>query len=304
MRVVIAFLVFISCPAFACLNTYEEEIMMMMHKSDPQERAEAIRKLEMEGKQHPSVENRNDLAVAYIIDGRYAEAAGILRAIEKEHPGLSRTASNLGTALELSGEYPEALRWIRQGITRNPGDHEGTEWLHAKILEAKIAIAKDPKWLDTHSVLGTDFGTEDRPHTPAALPADHLGKAISLEDAEKAMNYQLAERLKFVTSPDPVVASLYRSRADIAYLLGSFAAPDYYEAAKFFGMIDPLIERRIRQFKTDHKDDPVDPAGSQQTGRGNEASLRWWAAGTIVVTSLLAVGWFGLRRQGSLRNNG
>lgn len=302
MRLIIALLVFTSCPAFACLNTYEEEILMMMHKGDPQERAETIRKLEMTGKEHPSVENRNDLAVAYIIDGRYPEAAGILRSIEKEHPGLPRTASNLGTALELSGEYPEAIRWIREGIARNPGDHEGTEWLHAKILEAKMAIARDPKWLDTHNVLGVDFGMDDRPHTPVTLPADHLGKAIPLEEVEKAMNYQLAERLKFVTSPDLVVASLYRSRADIAYLLGSLDAPDYYEAAKFFGMMDPLIERRTKQFKADHEDDP-DPAGSQKTGRGNEASLRWWAAGMIVVTSLLAFGWFGFR-HGSRRPNG
>jgi hypothetical protein len=52
-------------------------------------------------------------------------------------------AANLGTALELLGNKEEALHWIREGIRRNPQSHEGTEWLHAKILEAKIAAQKD-----------------------------------------------------------------------------------------------------------------------------------------------------------------
>jgi hypothetical protein len=186
----------------------------------------------------------NDLGVAYIIAGKYAEAVALLTQLEQQHPGLSRTASNLGTALELSGKNSDALRWIVEGVARDPNDHHGTEWLHVKILEAKLALEQDPAWLETHSVLGMDFGSEVHPQPPAAPPR-------SFDDIETAIDYQLKERLKFVTAPDPLVASVYRTRADIAYLKKSPLAPDYYQAALFFGATDELTKRRAEQFLID-----------------------------------------------------
>jgi len=49
---------------------------------------------------------------------------------------------DLGTAYELAGKNEPALRWIREGLRRNPNSHKGTEWLHVKILEAKIEQEK------------------------------------------------------------------------------------------------------------------------------------------------------------------
>ena len=43
-------------------------------------------------------------------------------------------------------------------LKRNAQSHYGTEWLHELILEAKIALAYDPTWLQTHTVLRIDFG--------------------------------------------------------------------------------------------------------------------------------------------------
>lgn len=232
----------------------------------------------------PSIQSRNGLAVAYIISGKYEQAATILTNLEKEHPGISRTASNLGTALELSGNNAEALHWIEGGIARDPDDHQGTEGLHVKILEAKVALEKDPAWLETHSVLGADFGSETQSQMPFALRVDRLGRPNSLEEIEKAMDYQLRERLKFVTEPDPIVASLYRARADIAYLQKSPLTPDYYLASTFLGSKDGLTKRRAEQFLIEY------PAEDSRSKAVDVGSLRVWLVCTVVAALLLVAG--------------
>lgn len=85
---------------------------------------------------------RNDLASALIHTGDLRTAIQILEEIEKTNPGLYRTASNLGTAYELAGEPAKALDWIRKGIDRNPESHEGSEWIHVRILEKKVSGTK------------------------------------------------------------------------------------------------------------------------------------------------------------------
>lgn len=77
----------------------------------------------------------------------------------------------------------------------------GSEWLHAKILEAKIAQQKDADYFKKHSVLGFEapnIGTN-------VVVAGHTFSTKQITDA---IEYQLQERLQFVKPPDPAVASL------------------------------------------------------------------------------------------------
>src|SRR6185437_11772073 len=90
--------------------------------------------------------DRSDYSIALMYLGRSKEAVELLQALENERPGEYFIAANLGTAYELTGNNEEAARWIAEGIRRNPESHEGTEWLHLKILEAKIAQEKDPDY--------------------------------------------------------------------------------------------------------------------------------------------------------------
>lgn len=238
--------------SMACINSYEEELPYLMSRGNPEEIAATLERLQREHAKSPSIEVTTDLAVANIISGHYEVAVNLLRNLERSHPGLSRTASNLGTALELSGKNKDALHWIKEGVVRNPQDHEGTEWLHVKILEAKIALAEDPSWLLENNVLGVSFGTDSRPKVPTALPTDQFGKPLSLEKVEKAINYQLGERLKFVSAPDPLIGNIYFSRADIGYLSKTGYPPDYYSAALNFGAKnEALIKSRSAQYKAD-----------------------------------------------------
>lgn len=149
---------------------------------------------------------RNDYAVALVYSGRHLEAIVILLGIERDFPGKYATASNLGTAYELSGNLDEALKWISEGIKRNPGSHAGTEWLHVAILETKKKLKNDPHWLVSHSVLD-----------------GHQGRFRA--DKEKALEYQLNEWLNFVRSNDPVMYDLF---VQAARLTDNDAKRDYY----------------------------------------------------------------------------
>lgn len=137
-----------------------------------------------------------DYAVALIRLGRYAAAIEALEAFEAARPGVYETAANLGTAYELVGKLEEAALWIARGIERNPRSHAGTEWLHAAILHAKLKMRDDPSWLKTHSVIdGAQVGQRE------------AGEIV------RAIDYQLGERLQFVSAPDAVVCDLFYQAA-------------------------------------------------------------------------------------------
>jgi tetratricopeptide (TPR) repeat protein len=145
--------------------------------------------------------DRSDYSIALMYLGRSQEAVALLQTLEKEQPGKYFIAANLGTACELAGNNEEAARWIAEGIRRNPKSHEGTEWLHLKVLEAKIAQQKDSNYFKTHTVLNL---------TPQEIRGNTLLGEEKLHPAEmeEAIQHQLTERMQFVKPPDPAVASL------------------------------------------------------------------------------------------------
>ena len=133
-----------------------------------------------EAKTTPDLEHLTELAILLMYQGRHARAVQLLLALERRWPGHHETAANLGTALELSGHDAPALAWIRLGIRRNPDEHFGTEWLHARILESKLASVKDPSRLTSQSIAGVRFGEATVPPLPAALAAvSALGQSCS-----------------------------------------------------------------------------------------------------------------------------
>lgn len=138
----------------------------------------------------------NEYATALIFTGDYKAAIKVLKRQESRFPGRYQTATNLGTAYELAGDPKAALRWISEGVERNPESHRGTEWLHVLILEAKLHQAKEATWLERNFIL------QERVANPQPdAPANFL--------FIKAITVQLAERLQFVSAPDPVVSSLF-----------------------------------------------------------------------------------------------
>src|SRR3954471_9876894 len=140
--------------------------------------------------------NRNDYAIGLIYLGDYDEAISLLQSLEKERPNEYSTAANLGTAYELAGKNYLALKWIQEGVRRNPASHKGSEWVHVELLRAKIEQGKNAKYFDTHSVLNLD----PKVIIAGAKTATISGKERTLEEIRDAIHYQLRERMKFVKS--------------------------------------------------------------------------------------------------------
>lgn len=175
----------------------------------------------------PSLDNA--YAVTLMRLGLFDEALQVLEKAERRWPNHYATAANLGTSYELSGQLDRARDWIAEGIRRNPGSHSGTEWLHVEILDASIQLAREPAFLDSHSVLGLDFG---KAGTPKPVAEDVALKSI------QALEYQLRERVSFVKPPDAVVGDLFfdlgnlavsrqtPQQAVVAYRLAQIYAPD------------------------------------------------------------------------------
>jgi hypothetical protein len=181
-------------------------------------------------------DNENNLGVLLVYQGKYAAAIRYFLSIERRYPGRAQTAANLGTALELAGRDALALRWIRLGIRRDPDEHVGTEWLHVRILEAKLAAAHDPTILAKRSIAGLNFDDEVVPRVPASI--SHEGHALIMEPHKiaEALKYQLTERMGFVAPRDPVVANLLHDWALLHLAGGSLeTANAAFDAAITYG---------------------------------------------------------------------
>lgn len=128
-------------------------------------------------------------AVTLILKQEYELAIQKLVELEQAYPNRYETSTNLGTAYELIGDIDNALLWIKKGIELNPHSHDGTEWLHYKILEAKKKIENNPNFLVNSSIF--DISN------------------IDTYDGIKALTYQLEERTKLIQPPNKVIADLY-----------------------------------------------------------------------------------------------
>lgn len=158
----------------------------------------------------------------------------LLQFLERKYPGRYESAANIGTAYELMGRNEDALKWISEGLKRNPADHYGTEWLHVHILKAKLG--RVPKPGPGRSILNLDFGTELVPQRPARLPVGNSGESLSLIELGLGLRYQLLERIGFVAAPDPIVAGLLLDWANLELLAGAVESADVlYDAASRYG---------------------------------------------------------------------
>lgn len=159
---------------------------------------------------------RTNQAVQKIRSHQYLGAIEILNSVEQEVPGLYATATNLGTAYELAGQIEKAHHWIAKGIERNPKAHQGTEWVHLAILDAKLELKANPEWLEAHNVINLDAAKR------------------SNEEMMAAIEYQLEERLVFVKAPDPTVSSLFKTLGELYEKQDTEKAENYQRRALEF----------------------------------------------------------------------
>lgn len=202
-----------------------------------------IKRLDSLYKATKDLDYLSDKGLLLILLKRYDEAIRLYLEIEKIKPNKYSTASNIGTAYELIGQNENALKWIQKAVEINPKSHKHSEWIHVKILEAKI---KGEQFYNTTFLLNTDFGTE-------LMPKSNLNRA-ELRKLLDALFYQLNERVSFVKPKEKIVAQLLFDLGNVAFLLGNFyeAVADY-EQAKKYGFSGQLIESRIKEINRLYK---------------------------------------------------
>lgn len=230
----------------ACINSYTFEFGNKLSKEELKKHLVKSRVLK-----DKSLEHLNDYGVLLIYDKQYVQAIEIFKNIEKQHPNLAKTAANLGTAYELNQQPEQAKYWIEQGIKRDPHIHEGSEWIHVKILDAQLAQQKDHKWIQQHDVLGLDFGTQAAPKSKVQQ-VKFNGHSYALDTVLEHSKIQMKQRLQFVNH-DPITAQILFNMANIEvvqYLGEDDSTVSLYDMAKRFGDHRPeLIEARLDYLK-------------------------------------------------------
>jgi tetratricopeptide (TPR) repeat protein len=145
---------------------------------------------------------QSDIAVNLGYLGRYTEALDILKKLQAAYPEDYNIAANLGTTYELLGKNEQALQFIKKGLQLNPESHEGSEWVHVKILEAKIKMAGAPDWVYKNRVIGTGVKFDSK-------------EAELLNDQAWDVEYQLQERIPFTPFPDALLANIFDELGDL-----------------------------------------------------------------------------------------
>lgn len=255
-KIICLFVLLLPSFTFACINSYTMELRPE-HFDSVQQRIDYYQTKFKKNKQDHAgpytLQQKNDDAVLLILMGQYQQAISILEALERSHPKLPKTAVNLGTAYELNGQLLQARKWIRIGMQRDPNIHDGSEWIHMNILNAKLNHA-DVKWLNQNPVLDLSFGHGYFPKSNH-IHQDHIDQ-MGLERIFEQAKLQIAERKQFVFGKDPILARVYYELANIDQSLYSESGLNRMlynrEANELLGFAqslglqkDPLIEKRI-----------------------------------------------------------
>ena len=177
-----------------------------------------------------------DYAAMLTYLGEYQNAKNIYHNLEKRHPDLYRTASNLGTIYELIGKPDSAYFGIKRSLELNPNSHHGSEWIHLKILNFKLSQSQDY----SQSILGFDFGDNFKPK----MEHDSLNHWLH------HIEHQLQERTIFVKPKNKIVGNLYFDYGNLLALTTDLeAAIEAYEHAQEYGYNTELLRFRLKYFK-------------------------------------------------------
>lgn len=253
---VLAVLVLISFKSFACLNGDTKELKNGVliyidhrglvphgHHFATDNFSKIIKQLDSTYNKTKDIDYLSDKGYLLIVQRKYNEALNLYLNIEKTNPNRYSTASNLGTLYELMGENQKAYTWIKKSIEINPESHNGSEWLHLKILEAKI---KNLKTVTGSFLINTSFGD-------TGLPQTHLSKE-EIDKLAKAVYFQVNERISFIEPKDKIISILLFELGNLVEIIGEHEnALLIYKRARIYGYDnDLLIARIINSAQTDN----------------------------------------------------
>jgi tetratricopeptide (TPR) repeat protein len=252
LSLIILITLFCGIDSLACINTEmkrlsdgttlwidEEGLVPTRHKIEKFNYAKKVLELKKKYEQTKKVNFLSDAGIVLILQAKYQEAKELYLRIDRLEPRRYATASNLGTVYELLGDNQNAIVWIKKAIEINPQSHHGSEWLHVKILEAKI---NGDQSISSDFLINTNFGMNPMPENNMSQE-----QLIQLRDA---LFFQLNERVTFIKPPDKIIANLMFDLANANYFLGLRRdAVAIYEKAREYGFGDPILQARIEKAK-------------------------------------------------------
>lgn len=245
-----------------------------------------------------NIDDYSDYGVYLIYLGRYQDAKAVFHEIENMYPSRYATAANIGTIYELLGNNDSALYWIKEAVRIDPSSHMGSEWLHVKILEAKI---KGDEAINSHFLLGTDFGNDVKPHANMSQ--------VELEKLKDALYFQLNERVSFIKPEDKIVGLLLFELGNITALTDDVtAALRNYDKAVEYGFVNDVLKKRYEHFlslqkglKNEYQDQKIRPwekkvqsltlVKSAKTNNGSPYKMIMWVSGSLFVLAAAVLIW-------------
>lgn len=212
----------LSVSSYACGNEYGVSLngdrlhTPIFYLSDSYrsfDKDELKRKLETaiaaRGEKEDDFQNESNIALYYMKLGEVKKAISILEILTAEYPDEYIIIANLGTAYELDGQLQKALQFIKKGYEINPESHHASEWIHIKILEAKIAHGSNSNWFRRNPIVTVEEIMEHQGEARAARYRNHL-------------SIQIKTRVPFTPAPNPIIANLLRSYAEFCEKYSSY----------------------------------------------------------------------------------
>lgn len=238
MRFILTFLLLLCySSSFSCYNEYhvldakgnfhpfEMDRIRFNQAFDQRKIEKQLIALEQKLKKNTDFKLLSDYGLYLVQAGKVKESLVLFEKLAELHPNEYSIIANLGTTYELLGQNEKALEYIRKGIEINPNSHEGSEWIHVKILEAKIVMEKAPDYLSNQSVLNLS------------------SKQKQSKKTFDQLYFQLQERFPFSPKEaNPIMADLFVELGDYYFETIS------YEHAKAFYQIAQIY------YKSDRKD--------------------------------------------------
>ncbi|SHM68131.1 tetratricopeptide repeat protein [Flavobacterium chilense] len=248
LKFFVVVLVLITFKTFACLNgetkilkngayAYIDYRGLVPHGHNffTRDYPKIIKELDSAYNKTKDIDYLSDKGYLLIVQKKYVEALNLYLNIEKTNPNRYSTASNLGTLYELMGDNKKAYTWIKKSIEINPKSHNGSEWLHLKILEAKIKNLKD---VSGEFLINTSFGNIGLPQTK--LSNEEVDKLA------KAVYFQVNERMSFIEPKDKIISILLFELGNLVELKGEHKnAIRVFKLARVYGYEDDLLISRI-----------------------------------------------------------
>jgi tetratricopeptide (TPR) repeat protein len=173
----------------------------------------------------------SDYAVLLLKAGKHKLSLDLMQVLYHNHPDQYQLAANLGTAFEINGNLDSALFYIKRGMELNPDAHDGSEWVHIKVLEIKVEILKDSTYLQNRSVLGISEEAKE-----------------NVEIRNQILT-QVVERFPFTPGPDAIMASILMDLADCYKNTESmeFASVIYKLANSYYGANKEFVSQKINE---------------------------------------------------------